>query len=280
MRLLSKKLRIDVDYFWDRGYTIVRDVYTKDEIDRFRRNALASTGPKGDLLSNPGLRNVLVDGRLVEIAGEVLGSSDILYAGDSSVTIGTQQHGYHKDNADRTDPNAPDWLGRYTILRFGVYLQDHRWHTGGLNLRPGSQNTTSLSEGDNVYVRTGVGDVAVWSLRISHSGNASLLAFPWWVAPGPEMDGKYPKWWRKAPGHRGERMALFAALGLDDAHHARYVDYLKTRNYIVKMWRNSHYDDESLAMATAAGLTVRNLPKEIEGDETVGANVLWQPIAY
>ena len=93
----------------------------------------------GDLLSNPLLRDVLLDGRLVGIASQLLGSDQIVYAGDSSFTINSGQHGYHKDNADRTDKNAPDWQGRYTILRFGIYLQDHTEHTSGLNLRVRSQ---------------------------------------------------------------------------------------------------------------------------------------------
>ena len=53
------------------------------------------------------------------------------------------QRGFHKDNADRVDPNAPDWNGRYTVLRFGIYLQDHYRHTGGLTC--GTGRTTRLT---------------------------------------------------------------------------------------------------------------------------------------
>jgi hypothetical protein len=255
-------------------------VYTPDDIERFRRGVRASTGPKGDLLSNPHLRSALTDGNMVSIARSILGARQIVYAGDSSFTEGNKQHGYHKDNADRTDANAPDWQGRYTVLRFGIYLQDHRWHTGGLNLRVGSHNEISIREGRNIYVRTRVGDVAVWSLRTSHSGNGTFLKFPWWIHPEPAQDGKYPNWWRVAESHRDERMALFAAVGLDDAHHDRYTEYLKTRDYIVRMWRNSTYTDEALAEAVRAGLTVRDVPREIADDPSVGQNVTWKPLPY
>src|SRR4051812_48978688 len=271
--------KVDVPYFWENGYTIVRNVYSREEVARFRQGATATRGQYGDLLSNPQMRDALVDGKLVDIAREILGKDEIVYAGDSSFTINSSQHGYHKDNADRTDPKAPDWQSRYTILRFGVYLQDHYTHTGGLNLRVGSHNTVSLTEGKNIYVRTRVGDVAVWSLRTSHSGNGTLLSFPRWIHPDPALDGKYPKWWRSAKPD-GDRIAVFAALGLDDAHHDRYVEYLKTRTYIVDMWRRSPYDDETLAKADKIGLKVRDLPREIAGDDTVGQNVLWQPIPY
>lgn len=218
---------------------------------------------------------------MVDIGRRILDSDQLMYAGDSSFTVGNQQRGYHKDNADRLDGQAPDWNGRYTVLRFGIYLQDHRWHTGGLNLRTGSHNVASLTDGDNIYVRTRVGDVAVWSLRTSHSGNGTSLRFPWWVYPEPTRhEDRYPPWWRVAPADRDERMALFAAIGLDDAHHDRYTTYLKTRQYIVNMWQRSHYTQQAIDEAAAGGLAVRNVPHEIEGDPDVGRNVTWSPIPY
>ncbi len=278
--LMRQRGAVDVDGYWKKGYTIVRGVYSPSEVEAFRAAAKQSKGPKGDLLANPLLQSFLVDGRLVEIARQILGREDILYGGDSTFTINSNSHNYHKDNTDRKDPNGPDWRGRYTVLRIGLYLQDHRRHSGGLNLREGSHNTTDESEGRNVYVRTGVGDVAVWSLRTSHAGYGTLLRFPWWIDPHPSDDGKYPKWWRPYKMATDDRMALFAALGLDDDHHARYVEYLKTRTYIVGMWRNSVYDDETLAKAADVGLRVRDVRREIEGDATVGQNQWWAPIPY
>jgi len=275
---MSDITNVDVDGFWENGYTIVRGVYTPAQIEKLRENVRASQGHGGDLLSNPRMRNVLTDGNMVKIARQILGKDEIVYAGDSSFTVNSNSHGYHKDNADRLDPKAPDWQnGRYTILRFGIYLQDHYRHSGGLNLRIGSHNT--MYQGKNIYVRSRVGDIGVWSLRTHHSGNATLLRFPWWVQPDPALDGKYPKWWRVAK-KSGDRMAVFAALGLDDAHHDRYVQYLKTRRYICDMWRKSEYDDETLAEARKAGLTVRDLPREIAGDATVGQHEQWQPLPY
>lgn len=272
---------VDVDAFWRDGYTIVRDVYTPEEIDTFRAGAAASKGlPNCDLLANPRLRHALTDGRMVGIARQILGDDEIMYAGDSSYTIGRLQHGYHKDNADREDANAPDWQSRYTVLRFGIYLQDHTRHTGGLNLRVGSHEVCNLTEGENIYVRSGLGDVVVWSLRTSHSGNGMKLTFPWWRDPDPRYEGRLPRWVRLAPQPKQERMAIFAALGLDDGHHDRYTEYLKTRTYIVNMWRNAHYDDEALADAAAIGLQVRNVPAEVADDADAGRNVKWQAIPY
>jgi hypothetical protein len=269
---------VDVDGFWEYGYTIVRGVYTPQEIARFREAAFAAKGSGGDLLSKPVLREVITDGRLVDIAGKVLGRNDIVYYGDSSFTIIPGTPGYHKDNADRTDQKAPDWTGDpYTQLRFGIYLQDHTKHSGGLNLREKSHNTVSLKEGKTVYLKTRVGDVGVWSLRTSHSGGGTLLRFPGWVYPEPG-DTKYPSF-LVAPAHK-ERVSLFLALGADDKHADRYVEYLKTRKYMADSYRKAFYDEDTLKEAEKIGLRVRDVRTEIEGDENAGKNEKWAPIPY
>ncbi|WP_433304920.1 hypothetical protein ACQP2F_16650 [Actinoplanes sp. CA-030573] len=276
---MISKVTVDVDGFWENGYTIVRGVYSPEEIQRFRRAAFETRGKGlGDLLANPRMRPVLVDGTFVEIARQILGSEDIWYAGDSSFTINSKQRGFHKDNVDRQDPAGPDWKGRYTLLRFGIYLQDHWSHTGGLNLRAKSHNTTDHTYGKNVYVRTRVGDVAVWSMRTTHSGNGVLLKFPRWVYPEPSQIPRIPR--RAIAPADGDRVAVFAALGLNDAHHDRYVEYLKTRTYMVSSFRASHYDDDALAAADRAGLKVRDVGKEIAGDDSVGKNEKWEPMPY
>jgi len=123
-----------------------------------------------------------------------------------------------------------------------------------------------------------VGDLAVWSLRTTHSGNGALLRFNRRRFPEPTEIAKIPAWRIAKPD--GDRLAIFAALGLDDHHHDRYVEYMKTRTYLINSFRASTYDDETLAEAQKAGLHVRDIAKEIEGDDTVGKNAKWEPIPY
>jgi hypothetical protein len=120
-----------------------------------------------------------------------------------------------------------------------------------------------------------------------HSGNGSLLRFPRWFHPAPGLaelprhirrrTGRYPRWW---PESDGDRIAGFAALGLDDAHHSRYTDYLKIRAHICDIWRRSVYNEEVFTASAKIGLTIRGMRREIEGDETVGYHAAWQPIPY
>ena len=276
---MGTEFEVDTQAYWKDGFTIVRNVFTKQEINDLRAAAYESrdVGPM-DLLSRPKMRHVLLDGRLVEITRRILGRDDIVYYGDSAYTITPGRPGYHKDNADRTDGNAPDWKDPYTQVRLGIYLQDHYRHSGGLNVRLGSHNKVSNKLGETVYVRTRVGDVGVWSLRTSHSGGGTLLRFPWWWHPSPANAKKVPRI-LIAPPER-ERISVFAALGADDEHAERYVEYLKTRTYMVRSFRAASYDDEVYLPAKEIGLRIREVGKEIEGDATVGQNEDWKPIPY
>lgn len=270
---------VDVEGFWRDGWTVVKNVYTPEEIEAFREACRQGGGGKGgDLLARPLLRSVLTDGALIGIAKKILNSDQIWYGGDSSFTINAPGRGWHKDNADRTDGNAPDWKSVYTQLRFGIYLQDHTEHTGGLNLRTGSHNVLPLSEGENVYVKSGVGDVGVWSMRITHSGNGELLKDGSTTDPNDDAKGRVDP--SKLAPRDGDRMAIFAALGLDDEHAARYTEYLKTRKYMADVWRWGQYDDAARQAAKDAGLIVRDVPAEILADPTAGRNAEWAPLPY
>ncbi|HET6152817.1 MAG TPA: hypothetical protein VFE15_07655 [Marmoricola sp.] len=272
--------RLDVDDFWKKGYAVLPGVYSPEEISEFRAGAVATQGLGGDLLVNPRLGSVLTDGRMVAVARRLLGVEDIHYGGDSSYTINGTQRGWHKDNTDRRDGDAPDWTqGRYTQLRFGIYCQDHTTHTGGLNLREGSHDVVDFSTGALRYVKVKPGDLAVWSMRITHSGNGMLLRWPFKQVPGPKQQDKVPSW--KVAKADGDRIAIFAHLGADDTHAKRYGDYLKTRTYMVNIWRKGGlYTDEALAAAKAAGLKVRDMPAEVMNDPEAGKLAEWEPFAY
>lgn len=270
---------VNVKEYWQKGYTIVRGVYSPEEISDFRKRAFAYRTHSGDLLSHPELRSVITDGRLLDVAKQILSRDDIVYYGDSAVAIREGNPGFHKDNADRFNPKAPDWQSPYTQIRFGIYLQDHYRHSGGLNVRVGSHNKVNTKEGRVRQLRTKVGDLGVWSMRTSHSAAGTILRSPFnFIHPHYDNVKKYPSW-LIAPKD-GQRIALFAALGADDDHLKRYIDYLKTRAYVINNWGHSVWPEDAIREAEAAGLRLRNAPAEIVGVEGLGQNVNYKPIPF
>jgi hypothetical protein len=61
---------------------------------------------------------------------------------------------------------------------------------------------------------------------------------------------------------------------------ARYVDYLKTRKYMVDIWRKTRYDQAALTAAAEAGLIVRDVPREVADDPNAGQHVDYVALPY
>jgi hypothetical protein len=263
--------------FWTDGYLWAKRVFTANEIEQLRRRVVERADWQGDLLSHPFLRSVVLDERILKIARQLLGAR-LVYFGDSSFSVGPQSRGYHKDNPDRLDGNGPDWRDRYTVIRFGLYLQDHSRHSGGLNIRLASHNKVSDSEGANLYLGTEIGDLTAWSLRTTHSGNGVLMKRLHWLPVEPAFISEIPAGVLE-PVER-DRIGVFVTVGVDDHHLTRYVEYLKTRAYAVAGWRHSDYGSEVWDAVRGKDLIVRDMKKVIESTPAVGLHENHVQIPY
>lgn len=237
--------------FWDNGYLVRRGVLEKDRISGYRRQILANDLAPGDVLSSPGVGELVTDPAVVSLVGDLLGETP-QYFGDSNVSIRSTGRGYHKDNADRYDPSAPDWQSSYPILRIGIYLQDHHRHSGGLNVRERSHLVPNVRAGRTRYLGTEVGDVVAWNLRTTHSANGVVIRPGIPLAVSPRVAGRLPGWVTCQP--TGERLAVFITYGASGAHLDRYIDYLRSRTYQRSIWKDCVWTPEARNRAEASGL--------------------------
>lgn len=113
---------------------------------------------------------------------------------------------------------------------------------------------------------------------MTHSGAGTLLKDPSRPDPEPWEWNKFPDG-EVQPSH-DERMAVFVHLGADDKHARRYLDYLKTRTYMVSSWRRRPWSPELVAELQASGLTVRDMPAEVKDDKRAGLSKDWAPFWY
>jgi hypothetical protein len=258
------------------GYLLVKGVLPRDEVAALRtcveslRRRVAGTPecasdplyPKawffvGDALGKPELRDkdyVFLDPRVVDTIASLIGGP-LVYFGDSSLQVGEATRGFHKDNVDRSDPSGPDWQGDYTVVRCGLYLQDHSRHSGGLKVRRGSHNFVSRHRGRAVNVGTEAGDLVVWSLRTSHSGNVVRMKGLPGVALHPRIEGALPAWLR-VPEER-ERIAMFCSFGRPDRHVDRYIEYQRARKDMPPHWRLSGWSPGLVELARSRGVELR-----------------------
>jgi len=248
---------------WKDGHQVFEAVFSPEEVAELRRDAAAAVDHRGDLLSHPALSRVVLDPRVVAIARELLGGEPV-YFGDSLVARTRKPGTWHKDNPSKLDGSAPDWDGRYPLLRFGLYLQDHSRHSGGIGFRRRSHEFPNHREGRQVYVGTRVGDLVAWNLRTTHRGHASLLRGTR-IPLGRRLDRVLPEVVKAPTG--GDRLALFMTYAAEGAHLDRFIRYLTTRTYALERWRHSTWAEDAHRAASRNGLRLRDTRRVMEDSD-------------
>lgn len=259
--LVVNKKKFDED-----GYLLVKNVFNSQEIEQFRLLAqeqyeidkvakldysvpnpsIKAKFVHGDLLGKEKLYKVLLHERILDIAKGVLGTNDLVYFRDSTYQIGTGFRGFHRDNIDRDNLDGPDWKGEYTLVRFGIYLQNHKDYSGGLKIKKGSHKQPS---GDILFVDNEEGDVVVWSLKTVHSGNAVRLKwFPNYSINTAGKEDIVPSFLKK--DQQKERISLFMTFGVRSSHLDYYIkEYMMKRQNILEHLKSSRVEDGALKMA-------------------------------
>ena len=269
------------DDFARDGFVVVRNIFSRDEIQDLRLrvqrqfeadqseqkvlddkwNYTEQKVGKGDLLSKPLLRDIVLDKRILNIASALLPPKPLVYFGDSSYSVGSGSRGFHRDNFDNKKAQGPDWVSPYTIIRMGIYLQDHVRHSGGLKVKVGSH---LRDNGAHYLVDSAIGDVVVWNLRTLHSGNAVRLRF-WpnfhWIRPQRHLrrlkigEGEIPIWMRLPL--ENQRMVLFMSFGVESLHLDRFIaEYLNKEPEPRERMKVSRFGEDVWETARARQLTI------------------------
>ena len=185
----------------------------------------------GDILAVRELEDVdyiFLRDELLDAARAILGSEQLLYWGDSSVQFGEGGRGFHKDNVERSDASHDDWQGDYGLLRCAFYFQDHVSHSGGLKVRLSSHNIANHLDGKICDIASSYGDLVVWSMRLTHSGNNRKLRVIPRLALHPRVEAKAPGWMTLPEEMR--RISAFCSLGRPGLQTRNYIDKMNSRN--------------------------------------------------
>lgn len=271
---MNDKLTINKKQFDNDGYLIVKNAFEPQEIKHIREQVykqyeidkkknltyelpqynITAKFVNGDLLSKELLNNVLLNDNVLTIARKILGNDDLVYFGDSSYQIGTGSNGFHRDNIDRSNLDGPDWKGDYTLVRLGIYLQDHKNYSGGLKVRKGSHKNKS---GKALFVNSEIGDVVIWDLKTLHSGNAvRMKAMPDFSFNLAVLERNIPQFLRKE--QEQERISLFMTFALKSSHLDRYItEYTLKRKDTIEHAKASVYNEEMLNLAKQKNVEVQ-----------------------
>lgn len=196
---------------------------------------------------------IIFDERVLNCVRTLIGP-EIVYFQDSTIQIGTGLTGYHKDNVSRTEANHSDWKSNYEIVRMGVYFQNTKDYSGGINIRVGSHKHANLYSGRAVNVPLETGDIVFWKLTTTHSGNAKRLK----IFPRIPLLGRIQ---RMLPDsffrlEQMQRMALFASYAKPGLHLDNFINYLNLREDAPISFKNSNYSSEAISVAKTNGVNL------------------------
>ncbi|MDB2357148.1 hypothetical protein N9W10_03180 [Gammaproteobacteria bacterium] len=199
---------------------------------------------------------IIFDERVLDCVRKLIGS-DIVYFQDSTIQIGEGLTGYHKDNKTDNDPNHSDWKSNYDVIRMGVYFQNVKDFSGGINIKLGSHNHADYHSGKGINVPLETGDIVFWKLTTTHSGNAKRLKFFPEISLLGRVQRMLPEYFF-IPAEM-QRMALFATYGKPGVHLDSFINYFKSKSDTATRVNSSHCTDEARSLANSNGVSLMDV---------------------
>ena len=282
---------VNLEEFRRDGFAVVRGVFSPDEAEAIRRDAIgeierleplgltwADEGPigkakhpLGDMLTFEPFRRVLLHKRLLAVVGQVLGGTPAFW-GESSVVVGSfgGARAWHTDAYHTNVSKGPV----YPMVRCGIYLQDITDFSGGLLVRPGTHlreprfppklarlDTTMMYAGSHCkQVDSRPGDLVIWDMRLVHAGEALRAKFAPNLGLPITVQNRLPA--SACLPEQRERVVMFPTFGLPGADMDSWLDYQRGQAYMQKIWKASRFSQDVWSQAEAAGLTlVRPIPE-------------------
>jgi len=178
--------------FLNKGYIVIPNVFTIDEIKRMRdlsiqyfkdgggfKNAGGFAKPdyiKEDILSP--IYELIETKNLESVIQELIGQP-VEFVGHNDLHM-NRSVGWHKDRlngeARKFEIHSPwDIIDGESmkIYKVNLYLQDHHNNNDALIVKEGNHKSESMIGGDNVVIRPNIGDIIIFDQRINHMATYS-----------------------------------------------------------------------------------------------------------
>ncbi len=282
--------------FWENGYAVIRNIYTKDQIIRFR-NFIKKTGEeiagseqkdwrtlKGeglkDVLSYRELRDSILNENLLKTIKHIFDDEDIYYWGYSRFRFNEKT--YRNTHNDAKNDNQNPFKTKYPILRIGIYLQDHKNYSDGLKIFKKSCHSFKLGRTllkkiikenelryllpqrfNSVNIDSNAGDVILWNLRTCHSANALRIKFIKNLSLRPSIENFLEKYF---PGlilpRENDRAVIFSDFGKMSESLIDYIRHNLNQPGVYNPIKNSNFlVDEIISKSNELGLKILDIKK-------------------
>lgn len=178
--------------FLDKGYTIIPNLFTEEEINLMREISLeyfkngggfSNQGgyAKPDYIKEESLQPIyeLIKSKDLESIIENLIGEPVEFVGHNDLHL-NRSVGWHKDRLNNDarvfEAHSPwDEVDGETmkIYKVNLYLQDHTINNDALVLKEGNHLSPNMETGNNVTIHPAVGDVVIFDQRINHCATHS-----------------------------------------------------------------------------------------------------------
>lgn len=165
------------------GIFVVRNVLSRGEVDELRDVLLRHLTGGGSFFNLgktqpnaaekvPELAFIFAHSKILNVLKQVLGEREVVFTGHCDIHM-NMLSGWHKDSGETvpggyfTGPymTSPDCR----VFKVAIYLQD-TGRRDSFTARVGSHRHANLSTGEKLSVESRIGDIVVFDVRISHTG--------------------------------------------------------------------------------------------------------------
>jgi hypothetical protein len=182
------------------GFLILRNLLTEDEVAKLRKTLKTYflhdgikifggiSQPNAAVLI-PELDWVFSHPKIIDALKNLVENEKLMFTSHCDIHSGIVT-GWHKDDGTSSDQSNLGYFDGLTydvedcqVYKVAIYLQDHVNNLAGLKVKPGSHKIASTEVGEETYLKTRVGDIIIFDVRLTHSGQSDILPIPWLRKP-------------------------------------------------------------------------------------------------
>lgn len=284
-----------IHFFEKNGYLHLKNFISPEDVVSFRKGCYrAAENPdyQRDTLGIPEFNKFFISKKVISVIGQLLKDDRVQYPGlsqtraddyarGSDYKMFNYNRGWHVDSI----PDDFDYSVDYPLVNTGIYLQDHKYHSDGLKVWPGSHRrpcysflnlraffkslVVDLIKGRLKKffqkIRPSISrnlelestDFVVWSMRLHHSGFAvrpklfRKISFP------PLVENILPK--SIIRPQENKRCVVITAYGRPCLLFDQYIHDQATKEKRKNYYLNSPLNDPAVvSLALKNGVTLRN----------------------
>jgi hypothetical protein len=190
----------NVASFTEDGFIVLKNILTESEIsslrlilkNHFRTHGIKMLGgitqPNAAVLL-PELDWIFSHSKIIDAFKNLFPDKKLMFTSHCDIHNGIITN-WHKDDGVVFGKDEFGYFGCTTygvedcrVYKIAIYLQDHINNLSGLKIRRKSHKIASNEIGEEVYLKTQLGDVIIFDVRLTHSGQTEIIPITWLKKP-------------------------------------------------------------------------------------------------